>query len=76
MANICAKKLRAHPNDRKNNLEQYELIDHLGVSIRPADHTAVVFLAEQARLITYDTYYLWVSPATTSVLVALDETLG
>jgi predicted nucleic acid-binding protein len=76
LANICWKKARRHPDERKRILAAHTLADGLEiheVEVRFAD---VVELADRENLTAYDASYLWLSQVLDLELVTLDRALS
>jgi predicted nucleic acid-binding protein len=75
MASICLKKLALHPDKREAILQAYCLLDSFDIEPAEIDHQAVVSLAEQMGITTYDASYLWLAQTLSAELVTLDKKL-
>jgi predicted nucleic acid-binding protein len=72
LASICLKKIKTHPSQRALILEAFELSKKLNIEIIEVDHLAVVALARDTGLTTYDSSYLWLASELQGELVTLD----
>lgn len=75
MANICRKKIEAHPADRSLIFTQFVALRGLPIELRDVDHPQVVELATLRSLTTYDASYLWLARHLDTELVTLDRPL-
>jgi predicted nucleic acid-binding protein len=70
VANVCLTKIRLHPD-----LEAFALRGQLVIETADVDHSAVIELAQQAGLSTYDASYLYLAKRYGAQLVSLDRRL-
>lgn len=75
IVNVCASKIRRHPELRQSILDAYLLWIELGVETAEVDHTATLLLAETTGLTGYDASYLWLARHLNVELVSLDQLL-
>jgi predicted nucleic acid-binding protein len=75
VANVCLTKIRLHPDRREALLEAFALRGQLVIETADVDHSAVIDLAQQAGLSTYDASYLYLSKRYGAQLVSLDRRL-
>ncbi len=75
LANICLKKINAHPSLQGKLLEAYEIGSRLSLRITDVDHYEVIELARISGLSAYDASYLWLARKTKGELVTLDNKL-
>jgi predicted nucleic acid-binding protein len=75
MANVCWIKLRRNPHQRRALLDAL-LTPGLAPETLDVDHRAVVELAAQTGLTTYDASYLWLAQDLGIELVTLDRQLA
>ena len=75
MASICLKKMTQYPDKREAVLQAYTLLDNFDIKPVEVDHQAVVSLAEQTGITTYDASYLWLAKTHCAELVTLDKQL-
>jgi len=73
LANLCLGKIKAHPTQRDQILGAFELTRRLTIQIVEVDHPAIVELAEQTGLTTYDTSYPWLARHLDGELITLDK---
>jgi predicted nucleic acid-binding protein len=73
LASICLKKIKAHPSQKSLILEAFELARNLNIEIIEIDHPAVIELAKETGLTTYDTSYLWLALELRGELITLDK---
>jgi len=76
LANVCAKKIRAHPTQRLALLGALALVDHLDLTPAEVALNEVIELAIGTRLTTYDASYLWLARTLRCELVTLDKRLS
>jgi len=72
LASICLKKIKAHPSQKSLISEAFELARKLNIEIIEVDHLAVIELAKDTGLTTYDTSYLWLALELRGELITLD----
>ena len=72
LASICLKKINTHPLQKTSILEAFELAGKLNIEIIEVDHLAVIELAKDTGLTTYDASYLWLASELQGELVTLD----
>jgi predicted nucleic acid-binding protein len=75
VASICLKKMTAYPSQRKEILAAFSLARQLPIQMVDVDHRAVVELARETGLTTYDASYLWLARQVGGKLVTLDRKL-
>jgi predicted nucleic acid-binding protein len=75
LANVCLKKIRAHPEGREAFLMSFEVWKDMGIDLVAVDFTGVLPLAEQLGLSGYDASYLWLAHRLDAELVTLDRQL-
>ncbi len=75
LENVCLKKLKHHPEDADHYLACRADAPEMGVQVRDVDHVAVVLLARETGLSTYDASYLWLARHLDAELVTLDKEL-
>ncbi len=73
LANLCLGKIKAHPTQRDQILGAFELARRFTIQIVKVDHPAIVELAEQTGLTTYDASYLWLARHLDGELITLDK---
>ena len=76
LANVCLTKIRRHPKEADRLLRALRDAVSLTIDVHPVDHLAVVALAREADLTTYDASYLWLARRLGGELVTLDEALA
>jgi predicted nucleic acid-binding protein len=76
LANICARKIRAMPQNRDTLIAQHRSTLMAPVSYTDVNHEEAVLLAELYRLTAYDASYLWLAKDRSCELVTLDEDLA
>jgi len=76
LANVCWKKSRRYPDDADEFVAQFACAHRLPVNTVEVDHTAVVELARQTGLTTYDASYLWLARHLGNELLTLDARLS
>ncbi len=75
LASICLRKMKTHPAQREQILRAFMMAGKLAIEIAEVDHWAVVSLAEETGLTTYDSSYLWLARHLKGELVTLDAKL-
>jgi predicted nucleic acid-binding protein len=75
VASICLKKLTIYPEKREAILQAYTLLDNFDIKSTEVDYKAVVLLAEQIGITTYDASYLWLAKTHSVELITLDKKL-
>ena len=75
MASICLKKTRQSPQQASILKTALQMAEALAIEIFPVEMAAVIDLARQTNLTTYDASYLWLARATNAELVTLDKRL-
>jgi len=73
LASICLRKIETHPAQRDQILRAFNLARKLAIEIVEVDHWAVVNLAYETGLTTYDASYLWLARHLQGKLVTLDR---
>jgi len=72
LASICLKKIKAHPSQKTLILEAFDIARRLNIEIIEVDHLAVIELAEDTGLTTYDACYIWLALELQGELITLD----
>jgi predicted nucleic acid-binding protein len=72
VASICLRKIKAHPAQRAQLLRAFMMAGKLAIEIVEVDHRAVVNLADETGLTTYDASYLWLARHLKGELITLD----
>jgi predicted nucleic acid-binding protein len=72
LASICLRKIKAHPVRRDQILNAFMMAGNLAIEIVEVDHWAVVNLADETGLTTYDASYLWLVGYLKGELITLD----
>jgi len=72
LASICLKKIKAHPTQKTMILKAFNLADRLTIDIVEVNHSAVITLAKETGLTTYDASYVWLAKQLNGELVTLD----
>ena len=72
LVSICLKKIKTHPSQKSLFLEAFELARKLNIEIIEVDHLAVIELAKDTGLTTYDVSYLWLALELRGELITLD----
>lgn len=75
LANICLKKIRAHPHKEALIMRAFEQLHGVAIDYVEVEHPGVVTLANETGLTTYDASYLWLARETGGRLVTLDAQL-
>ncbi|MGH7857199.1 MAG: type II toxin-antitoxin system VapC family toxin [Candidatus Binatia bacterium] len=76
VASVCLKKMRRRPKDAERLLLAHRLLPRLSITFHPVDHVAVLDLARESRLTTYDASYLWLARRLGAELLTFDQRLG
>lgn len=75
LASICLRKMKAHPAQGDQILSAFLMGRKLAIEIAEVDHYAVVNLANETGLTTYDASYLWLAGHLKGELITLDGKL-
>ena len=75
LASICLRKIKAHPAQRDQILRAFLMAGKLAIEIVEVDYSAVVNLADETGLTTYDASYLWLARRLKGELITLDGKL-
>ncbi len=75
LANVCRRKISAHPKLAQPICAAFELADRLPIERVTVVHAKVVSLALDAGLSTYDASYLWMARELKAALIVLDDKL-
>ncbi len=75
LASVCLRKIRAYPRRTGDILKAFKLARHISVEMVEVDHLAVIELATEVALTTYDASYLWLAIHLSGELVTLDRKL-
>ena len=75
MASICLKKIKQTPQQASILKTALQMADALAIETFPVEMAAVIDLAKQTNLTTYDASYLWLARVTNAELVTLDKRL-
>ena len=73
LASICLHKIKAHPAQRDQILKAFMMAEKLAIEIVEVDQGAVVNLADEIGLTTYDASYLWLARHLKGELITLDS---
>lgn len=76
ISNVCLTKLRANPAQRAGFLAAFANWTDMGIELVAVDHAAVLDVAEQFALTSYDASYLWLAQRLGGELVTLDRRLA
>lgn len=76
ISNVCLTKLRANPAQRADFLMAFGNWSEIGIDLVAVDHEAVLRVAEQFALTSYDASYLWLAQRLGAELVTLDRRLA
>jgi predicted nucleic acid-binding protein len=76
LANVCLLKRRRHKDQRESLKKAFQLRDRLGVEEVAVDHDAIIDLAAETGLTSYDASYLWAARQFRAELVTLDHELA
>jgi predicted nucleic acid-binding protein len=76
ITNVCLRKIRANPAQRVGLLAAFAAWSEMGIELAVTDHAAVLLLAEQSGLTSYDASYLWLAQKLNADLVTLDRRLA
>ncbi len=76
VANVCLKKMRAHPAQRELLFDAFALMQRLDLNFLPVDHLQSITLARVSGLTAYDASYLWLAREFQCELVTLDKRLA
>ena len=72
VASICLRKIKAYPAQRVQFLKAFMMAGRLAIEIVDVDQCAVVNLADETGLTTYDASYLWLARHLKAELITLD----
>jgi predicted nucleic acid-binding protein len=72
LANICLKKIKAHPSLERKLLEAHDLGTRIAIQLTDVDHNEVIQLARKSGLSAYDASYLWLALRLKAELITLD----
>ena len=75
VASICLHKIRLYPKQEDRILEAFNLGRFLPIEMVEVDHPAVIQLAMETNLTTYDANYLWLTIHLSGELITLDKKL-
>jgi predicted nucleic acid-binding protein len=75
LASICLRKIMLYPRRTDDILKAFKLARHISVEMVEVDHLAVIELATEVALSTYDASYLWLAIHLSGELVTLDRKL-
>jgi predicted nucleic acid-binding protein len=73
--NVASQKIRRFPEKQATLERLLSRIDELDITYLNVDHEAVLSLALDTGLTTYDASYLWLARALNADLVTLDQQL-
>jgi predicted nucleic acid-binding protein len=76
LASICLKKIKDHPSQKIMILEAFGLARRLDIEMIEVDHLAVIALAEETGLTTYDASYIWLTLEIKGELITLDAKMN
>ena len=72
LANICLKKIKAHPALEKKLFEAYDLSTRIAIQLTDVEHYEVIQLARKSGLSAYDASYMWLALKLKAELITLD----
>jgi predicted nucleic acid-binding protein len=75
LASVCLKKIKRYPEQTDVILNVFQMADNLQIELVDVDHTAVVTIAREIGLTSYDAAYLWLSRECGGFLITLDHQL-
>lgn len=73
LANICLKKIKAHPSLEAKLLKAHDLGSRIAMQLTDVDHDEVIHLARANNLTAYDASYLWLARRLQAELITLDH---
>jgi len=73
LVSVCLRKIKAHPAQKDQILRAFRLAGKLSIQIIEVDHGAIVNLADETGLTTYDASYLWLARHLQGEVVTLDR---
>jgi len=76
LASVCLKKIKHYPEKKSDILFAFHLAANLQIELVEVDHSAVVALAQETNLTSYDAAYLWLSRECSGLLITLDQQLN
>ena len=76
VASVCLKKIKRRPRDAERLLLAHQLLSRLPITFRPVDQAAVLGLARESKLTTYDASYVWLARTLGAELLTFDRRLG
>ncbi|HLI21977.1 MAG TPA: type II toxin-antitoxin system VapC family toxin [Stellaceae bacterium] len=76
LANICLKKIRAHPADRDRLVNAFTTLDDLAIRTTEIAQHRVLDLAQRTGLSAYDASYLSLALDLDAALITLDKRLA
>lgn len=76
LANVCAIKIRRHPNQRDALRAAFHLVHRFPVEIVAVDFDATLDLAQASGLTAYDASYLCLARKLGAALITLDRQLA
>jgi predicted nucleic acid-binding protein len=75
LANVCIKKIKAHPELKEKLSDAFRFARNLPIEIVEVDYKEVVELAMTTKLTAYDASYLWLAGSIGADLVTMDRFL-
>ncbi len=75
LTSICLRKIMGYPKQTDQILKAFGFSRHLSIEMVEVDHSAVIELAMEVGLTTYDASYLWLGIHLSAELVTLDKKL-
>jgi predicted nucleic acid-binding protein len=76
LASVCLKKIKSYPEKKSDILIAFQLAANLQIELVEVDYNAVVALAQETNLTSYDATYLWLSRECSGLLITLDQQLN
>ncbi len=73
MANVCLNKIKRNPGEAEQYIALLNEVSTVGIEAVAVNHQAVVALAWETGLTSYDASYLWLARHLDVELVTLDE---
>jgi predicted nucleic acid-binding protein len=75
LTSVCLKKIKRYPEKSNEILNAFQLAANLQIELTDVDHSAVVPLAQETNLTSYDAAFLWLSRECGGLLITLDQEL-
>lgn len=75
VANVCLRKIRRYPAQRREIISAYECLAQMELEILDVDMDQAISLADRTGLTAYDAAYLFLALSCSAGLVTLDSRL-